>query len=226
MICSSSNRRAIFIGPSPARHSSKIYRTTFAAGSSIIHCFELSGDFIYPKGTAADTRSPFSAFDFQTAFIFFAICIVGNIINVIMEEGVFRGLFQQILQKKYSFVLSAVVASCLFGLWHMIAPLRNYDDGTSSMGGLIFNAALLVVTSGLIGFKFALLTKMTNNLYMAMGDHFVNNTIVNILHVVSKTGADELQFVRITVAQTLSFIIVLVYHLKNTATENRIKSKP
>ena len=67
---------------------------------------------------------------------------------------------------------------------------------------------------------------MTNNLYMAMGDHFVNNTIVNILHVVSKTGADELQFVRITVAQTLSFIIVLVYYLKSTATENRIKSKP
>lgn len=96
----------------------------------------------------------------------------------------------------------------------MIAPLRNYYDGTSSMGGFIFNAALLVVTSGLIGFKFALLTKMTNNLYMAMGDHFVNNTIVNILHVVSKTGADELQFVRITVAQTLSFIIVLVYYLK------------
>ena len=58
------------------------------------------------------------------------------------------------------------------------------------------------------------MTKMTNNLYMAMGDNFVNNTIVNILHVVSKTGADELQFVRITAAQTLSFIIVLVYYLK------------
>ena len=33
----------------------------------------------------------------QTSFIFFVICVVGNIINVIMEEGVFRGLFQQIL---------------------------------------------------------------------------------------------------------------------------------
>ena len=195
----------------------------FAYGIEVIICI-LQGNFeslqLYVTAYAVDGN-----IGHQTAFIFFAICIVGNIINVIMEEGVFRGLFQQILQKKYSFVLSAFVASCLFGLWHMIAPLRNYYDGTSSMGGLIFNATLLVVTSGLIGFKFALLTKMTNNLYMAMGDHFVNNTIVNILHVVSKTGADELQFVRITVAQTLSFIIVLVYHLKNTATENRIKSK-
>lgn len=82
------------------------------------------------------------------------------------------------------------------------------------MGGFIFNAAMLIVTSGLIGFKFVLLTRITGSLYMAMGDHFVNNTIVNMLHVVSETGRDERQFVRITIAQTLSFIIVLVYYLK------------
>lgn len=158
----------------------------------------------------------------QTALIFFAICIVGNIINVIMEEGVFRGLFQQILQKKYSFVLSAIIASCLFGVWHVIAPIRNYYDGISSIAGVIFNIAILVVTSGLIGFKFAMLTRMTGNLYMAMGDHFVNNTMVNILHVVSETGSDELQFVRITIAQTLSFIVVLIYYLtKYRKLENR-----
>ena len=150
----------------------------------------------------------------QTAFISFAICIVGNIINVIMEEGVFRGLFQKLLQKKYSFFLSAIVASCLFGLWHIIAPIRNYYDGISSMGGFIANAVMLIVTSGLVGFKFAMMTKMTGSLYMAMGDHFINNTIINILHVVSNTGVDELQFVRITIAQTLSFIVVLICYLK------------
>ena len=48
---------------------------------------------------------------------------------------------------------------------------------------------------------------------MAMGDHFVNNTIVNVLHVVSTTGNDGFQFVRITIAQTLSFIAVLIYYL-------------
>lgn len=44
---------------------------------------------------------------------------------------------------------------------------------------------------------------------MAMGDHFVNNTIVNMLHVVSVFGTDELLFVRMSIAQTLSFVIVL-----------------
>ncbi|WP_245157114.1 CPBP family intramembrane glutamic endopeptidase [Anaerovorax sp. IOR16] len=150
----------------------------------------------------------------QTSISFFLICIAGNIINVVMEEGIFRGLFQTILEKKYNFILSAVIASILFGLWHLIGPVRNYYDGISSFEGMIINISMLVITSALVGFKFALLTKITGSLYMAMGDHFVNNTIVNILHVVSNKGADELMFLRITIAQTISFVIVLIYYLK------------
>lgn len=149
----------------------------------------------------------------QTAVIFFLICIMGNIINVLMEEGIFRGLFMKVLEDKYSFIISAIITSCLFGLWHMVGPVRNYCEGISSMGGMIANIIMLVVTSGLVGFKFTLLTKMTGNLYMAMGDHFVNNTIVNLLHVVSDTGADELMFIRLTIAQSVSFIVVLVCYI-------------
>lgn len=150
----------------------------------------------------------------QTAFVFFLLCFAGNIINVVMEEGVFRGLFQKILETRFSFIIAAVIASCLFGAWHIMGPIRNYYDGMSSMGGMIANMIMLVVTSGLVGFKLAMLTRITGSLYMAMGDHFVNNTIVNILHVVSETGADELMFVRISIAQSLSFLVVLVYYLK------------
>ena len=149
----------------------------------------------------------------QTGFLFFVICIVGNIINVLMEEGIFRGLFQKILERKYSFVLSAVIASGLFGVWHIIAPVRSYYDGTMSYKGFVANAILLVVTSGLVGFKFALMTKLTNSLYMAMGHHFINNAIVNMLHVVSSTGTDELMVVRITIAQTISFVTILVWYI-------------
>ena len=149
----------------------------------------------------------------QTAFIFFIMCFVGNIINVVMEEGVFRGLFQKILEKKYSFFIAAVIAASLFGLWHIMSPLRSFCDGTMSTGGFAANSIMLIVTSALVGFKFAMMTKLTGNLYMAMGDHFVNNTIVNILHVISAGGADQMQVVRISIAQSVSFIIVLVWYL-------------
>lgn len=149
----------------------------------------------------------------QTGILFFLICIVGNIVNVWMEEGVYRGLFQKILQQKYKFIEAAIICSILFGVWHFIGPIRNYYDGLSSMGGMAANISMLVITSGLVGFKAAMITKLTGSLYMAMGDHFVNNTIVNILHVTSYTGADELMFVRITIAQSLSFLLVLVFYI-------------
>lgn len=148
----------------------------------------------------------------QTALVFFALCTIGNIINVVMEEGVFRGLFPKLLEQKYTLIISAIIASGLFGIWHIMAPIRNYYDGTMSWGGFIANSVLLVITSSLVGFKFAMLTKLTGNLYMAMGDHFVNNTIVNIFHVISNTGADELMILRISIAQSVSFIVVLMWY--------------
>ena len=141
------------------------------------------------------------------------ICIVGNIVNVLMEEGVYRGLFQKILQQKYKFIAAAIICSILFGAWHVIGPIRSYYDGMSSMGGMVANIFMLAITSGLVGFKAAMITRLTGSLYMAMGDHFVNNTIVNILHVTSYTGADELMFVRITIAQSLSFLLVLIFYI-------------
>lgn len=149
----------------------------------------------------------------QSGILFFLICIVGNIVNVLMEEGVYRGLFQKILQQKYKFIAAAIICSILFGAWHVIGPIRSYYDGMSSMGGMVANIFMLVITSGLVGFKAAMITRLTGSLYMAMGDHFVNNTIVNILHVTSYTGADELMFVRITIAQSLSFLLVLIFYI-------------
>ena len=82
---------------------------------------------------------------YRTEILFFLICIIGNIVNVVMEEGIFRGLFQKLLEQKYSFMVSAIIASCLFGVWHMIGPVRNYADGTMSMNGMIANIVMLVV---------------------------------------------------------------------------------
>lgn len=148
---------------------------------------------------------------YNTSLLFFVICIAGNIINVLMEEGIFRGLFNRMLSQKYSFILSALIASALFGFWHIVGPVRNFLDGESSMAGTVANSAMLVFTSALVGFKFAMLTKMTGSIFMGMGDHFVNNTIVNILHVVSKNGADEMMALRVAIAQSLSFILVLIW---------------
>lgn len=156
----------------------------------------------------------------QTGLLFFLICIAGNIINVIMEEGLFRGFFQKMLERRHTFLLSAAIASSLFGLWHIMAPVRSYCNGTMSRSGFIANAVLLVTTSALVGFKFALMTRLTDSLYMAMGHHFTNNAIVNMLHVVSVTGTDSLMTVRISIAQSISFIIVWIWYMRARRSRN------
>lgn len=157
----------------------------------------------------------------RTECIFFLICFLGNIINVLMEEGVFRGLFQKHLELRYPFAAAAVFASALFGLWHCAGPLRSFTDGTSSGMQFAVNLAVLVLTSALVGFKYALLAKLTGSLYAGMADHFVNNTIINILHVTGTSSADELQFIRVSAAQTLSFVIVLLLFISWKRREQR-----
>ena len=152
----------------------------------------------------------------HTEAIFFIICIFGNIINVVMEEGVFRGLFQNLFERRYSFWPSAIFASLLFGLWHCVGPIRSFTEGDSNRMQLIMNLLILIGSSTLIGLKYAMLSKITGSLYAGMADHFVNNTIINILHVVSISEIDQLQIIRISIAQTVSFIIVFIVYYSKT----------
>ncbi|MBF1707933.1 MAG: CPBP family intramembrane metalloprotease, partial [Streptococcus sanguinis] len=102
----------------------------------------------------------------QRGFLFLLICLAGNLINVLMEEGIFRGLFQKVFERKYSFIKAALFSSLLFGFWHIMAPFRSLLDGEMSLTGFWINSLILVLTSFLIGLQFALMAKMTGSLYM------------------------------------------------------------
>lgn len=153
----------------------------------------------------------------HTGMIFFAFCILGNLINVVMEEGIFRGLFIKLAETRYSFLKAVILSSVLFGFWHIAAPIRSLLDGEMGATGAMISALMLVITTGITGAKFCLLTKITGSLWMPMADHFINNSIINILHVATSSGADEMQVIRISIAQTLSFLIVLFIYWKRQA---------
>jgi membrane protease YdiL (CAAX protease family) len=153
------------------------------------------------------------ALDGGAVFIF--ICVLGNIINVIMEEGVFRGLFFTLAERKESFIKACIFTSLLFGFWHIAAPVRNVIDGVQSPMGAFMMGLMLVGTSALAGAQYVMMFKMTGALWVSMAFHFVNNTSANLLHVVTDSGVDELQTVRLTIAGTLSFIIVLILFLRH-----------
>ena len=151
----------------------------------------------------------------NTDFVFFLLCVVFNVINVWMEEGIFRGLFIKILSETKSFMQSNFIAAFLFGIWHIVMPVRSCMDGEMSFTAMVLMSIGYIILAGIMGIKWGLLYHMTGNIWTGLGDHLFNNTVAtNMLHVISLKGADELQIVRIMVAQMISFAFVLVIYYK------------
>ena len=146
-------------------------------------------------------------------FVFFLLCVLFNVINVWMEEGVFRGLFIKILAETKPFMQANFIAAFLFGIWHIVMPIRSYIDGEMSLAAMVMLGIGYIILAGIMGIKWGLLYRVTGNIWVGLGDHLLNNTVAtNMLHVVSQEGADELQIVRIMVAQIISFAFVLAIY--------------
>ena len=155
----------------------------------------------------------------QTGIGFMLMCIGFNIINVWMEEGLFRGFFMTYVDKEKSKTYSLLFAALLFGLWHLVTPFRSLVDGEMSGGGFAVMSIGYVVLSALMGIKWGLLFRMSGSVWIGLADHFFNNCVVtNLLHVVTDTGTDEMQIVRVLIGELTSFFAVLIYYkMKKTA---------
>ena len=156
----------------------------------------------------------------RTALGFILLCVFFNVINVIMEEGLFRGLYLKLTEPVSGFVKANLLAAFLFGIWHWIMPMRNFTDGDLSPWGLAVMGVGYVILAGVMSIKWGLLYKMTGSLWVGLGDHLFNNIIAtNLVHVITASEADSMQIVRIVIAQMLSLIIVMFAYRKRMKNE-------
>ena len=143
---------------------------------------------------------------------FVLMCIFFNIINVWMEEGVFRGFFIKYISCGHDRKKALYISSLLFGLWHLVTPVRSLLDGDMSHTEFAVMSVGYVVLSMLMGIKWGLLYQMSGNIWIGMADHFFNNCVVtNLLHVVTADGVDEMQIIRVITGELISFIAVAAY---------------
>lgn len=154
------------------------------------------------------------------------VAIVFNIINAIMEDGIFRGLFITLYKRKYRFAIANTLAALLFGVWHIVMPIRSWFDGNMTFPGMIFYSVGYTLLSASIALMWGLLFEMTGVVWIGMADHFFNNTIINLLHVTTDTGIDELQIVRALIAQLLALVLVTVLYFRKRRQGACKKDKP
>ncbi len=142
---------------------------------------------------------------------FILMCIFFNIINVVMEEGTFRGLFYNIVSDDHSKRFAMFFQALLFGVWHIVTPIHNLIDGDINIGTFIVLGIGYIILAGMMGIKWCLIYRMTGSLYAGMADHFFNNCIAtNLLHVTTASGIDDMMIVRVLIAQVISFVVVVI----------------
>lgn len=148
----------------------------------------------------------------QTGILFVVMCIFFNVINVWMEEGLFRGFFITYLGERYSEKSALYISAFLFGVWHLVTPFRSLVDGEMTIGTFLVMSVGYVILSALMGIKWGLLYEYSGAIWIGAADHFFNNCVVtNLLHVVSTSGVDELQIARVMIGELTSFFAVLIY---------------
>lgn len=209
------------IGFTRDRIVSGITKGLILGGCCFIVAYSIECLILYHSGHDVSLVFYFSGFSLNgemvahNSILFLALCLTFNIINVWMEEGIFRGLFMKILTESLPSIRATLLIAFLFGIWHWVMPLRDYMDGHTSFSNLLIMGIGYIILAGIMSIKWSLLYKITGSLWMGLGDHLFNNVIAtNLLHVLSNGEADRMQIIRILLGQLLSFFAVVLYDRK------------
>ena len=145
-----------------------------------------------------------------TSFAMVVICIIGNIVNVWAEEGLFRGLFFQMMKTSFTEKQSNFIQALLFGLWHIVTVIVWLSDGSINIPTACFMTFGYIVLSGVFAYEWGLCLVLTDTIWAGAFEHFFNNFITNSLHMVTDTGIDEMQILRIVLSNALSLTFVII----------------
>lgn len=152
------------------------------------------------------------------------VCMIGNIVNVYAEEGLFRGLFRKVCMQSHSPKTANTIQALLFGIWHITNVINPLLDGSMNIAMAVFMGIGYILLSAILAYEWGMCAALTGTIWTGASEHLFNNFISNSLHTVTETGADEWMIVRITLSNILSLLFVVILSRKNIHYESPKKS--
>ena len=137
------------------------------------------------------------------------ICLAGNVLNVWAEEGLFRGLLFRLGKRALSPRAANLAQALLFGLWHLVVVAVWVQEASMDVWAALAMAPGYVLLAAVLGYEWGVCALLTGTVWAGVFEHFFNNFVGNALHVVTQSGADELQILRIVLSNLLSLALVL-----------------
>ena len=142
---------------------------------------------------------------------YFALWLVfGNIVNVLMEEGLFRGLMMRKFLGKISFWKTNLLQAFLFGIWHITWPIKDFLDGDLSFGGLILESTMATLSAFLIALIWGYMYFKTSSLLAPLICHYFFNSTLNLIAFVSTSGQDDIVNNALTLAGAIALLVGLL----------------
>ena len=193
-------------------HSNHIFISIFISlifvllGLVIIY----GSQFIYLQVKGA---KPYLTFQHYTLLAILVSVIAGNIINALMEEGLFRGLMIAQFMNYTTFWKVNILQASIFGIWHIVWPLKDFYMGKiDSIGALVGVSAGNVIITFLMGLTMGYIFYKTGNLWAAFSWHFLMNLTQNILVIRSSNFSMESAIMNTssTVIKGFSFILIFI----------------
>lgn len=143
----------------------------------------------------------------------FALAL-GAALTVTAEEGIFRGLFIYLAEKRTDFKRALLLSAFLYGLWGYVVPLRYFVERDQHFWYAVSLGGLLFLSQFMLGIKYTLEYEMTGSLWFPMADHLLYYLLLRVVHVTGAGLTDELFLMRAAVAQALSLIFILVIFIR------------
>ena len=162
--------------------------TLFFMGQQPAFYFAAEGNTLLPNDAATGN------------WLFALTLIAGNVVNSFMEEGLFRGVVISHLGSRMSLIKANLIQASIFGVWHIVWPLRDYLDGKTDFASMLGVSIGYILLSGLVGLAWGLFYIKTNSLWTSWSAHTLNNTAMNLLHITTAAGLPSTLGLRVAVA--------------------------
>ena len=165
-------------------------------------------------------------------FLFGLWLFFGNLINSLMEEGLFRGVMITHFRVNLSFWKANFLQAFLFGIWHIVWPIKSYVINQMSAQEAIITSIGYIFSSGIIALVWGYLFLKTGSLWAPWLAHTLSNSVMNLLHTVTSQGFDTGFLLRMSILPFIALLTLPIinwmakkYQLPNLKKWNNVNSK-
>jgi membrane protease YdiL (CAAX protease family) len=130
-----------------------------------------------------------------------------NLVNALMEESLFRGLLITHVAMAMSAMRANIIQAVLFGLWHIVWPIRAVVDGDMSIDAAMVYSTGFVLVSTIMGFVWGCFFIWFRSLWVPIIAHTIHNAALNVFHITTISGASTVAF--FTTAEAVLFLALL-----------------